>query len=535
MKDFLKRNLWNIILIILLGLFTYVALIKRAPINMDEFSQYHPIICNHFASNKLNIFREKCGMYDLVLPGTNAVLPLRAYPYGGSLAALYYYPIYLLWSSPDSARMMGFLFILLQAWVLGKILKQRFAYTLIGLVAFFPYYYQVIVDTGIVQFYTTAVLFICYFIGRWFPTHKWRYIVGIGALLFLLIYARLSFVFGIPALVLIFLATAWQNKLNILLHFPKLLKQALVALVVLGVPLLLFFYTTAPGNSTVHPILKESGRTLHTLSEMLRPETYQNSPLLPKFLDPLQATERNYAVPSVVSPISIIYTVLLFGIPPLILLVQWIQEWRHKGNIDNKLFLYIIAFVITVLFLFASKETQHMHHVMMAYPFLVLAWGCVIPYLTRRFGMAAKIFLVVLILLNGYFYLTFTNGKFYDCSDPSIIKMNSVLNNDYLARNYFYVATDWGTYYYQGLYGPDQQSVLYIGGSESNKAVLDKLSRYPAEYDRQILFMYDKRVSRTKAALLKFDPSLVECSLTKDSPVWGILIPKNMTADNPCR
>ena len=534
MKDFLKRNFLNIILIILLGLFTYYAIVKRAPINMDEFSQYHPIICNHYEFNKLNIFREACGMYDLILPGTDNALPLRSYGYGGSLASLYYYPLFLVWQSPDSARMMGYIFILLQAWVLGRILKQKFAYALIGLVAFFPYYYQVIVDTGIIQFYTTATLFICYFLERWFATRKWQYIVGVGALLFLNIYSRLSFVFGVPALVVVFLYYLWQNRLSLLLYLPKLVKQGILALIVMGVPLALYFLSTSALDSSIQPILAEAGRGTHTWAQMLQPSTYLDSELLRRFFSPLEATSRGYEMQKI-GVVPIIYSAILFGIPILTILVQWIQQLRKKSNVNSKVVLYMIAFIVTALFMFKSTETKHMHHAMMAYPFLVLAWGYIILDLVKRFGIVAKIFLIGLVLFNGYFYITFTSQKVLIYDEETKIKVNEILNSDYMASKYFYIAANWGTYFYQGLYGPKQQSVLYIEGSRTDKEVMDKLAEYPSKYDRQLLFIYDKQIAGSKEELLQFDSTLVECALTKGLDVWGILLPSNMEENNPCR
>lgn len=534
MKDFLKRNLWNILLVLLLGLFTYFAIVKRAPINMDEFSQYHPIICNHYEFNKLNVFREACGMYDLVLPGTNTALPLRSYGYGGSLASLYYYPLFLIWQSPDSARMMGFLFILAQAWVLAKILKQKFAFCLIALVAFFPYYYQIIVDTGIVQFYTTAVLFICYFIERWFATRKWQYIVGVGALLFLNIYSRLSFVFGVPGLIVVFIAYAWQNRVMIAINFPKLLKQAFFALIVMGLPLAWYFYSTSALDSTIRPILAEAGRGSHTLLEMLKPSTYLGSELFRRFLSPLEATSRGYDMQKI-GIVPLIYTAILFATPVLTDLWLFILQLRKKAKVNKKLLLYLVCFAITVLFLFRSVDSKHMHHAMMAYPFLILAWGYAIIELKQRFAKLTTIFIVGCLLFNAYFYLTFTNGKVLIYDEATKIDVNQVLNNNYLAEKYFYVAPNWGTYFYQGLYGPKNQSVLYIEGFLEDKSTLNKLATYPTLYGRKLLFVYDKKVAGTKEKLLKIDNSLVECSKTQDLAVWGILIPGDMDANNPCK
>jgi len=534
MKSFFKQNFLNIVLIILLGLFTYFAIVKRAPINMDEFTQYHPIICNNYEFNKLNIFREACGMYDLVLPGTTTALPLRSYFYTGSLASLYYFPLFSIWQSPDSARMMGYVFILLQAWVLGKILKQKFAYTLIGLVAFFPYFYQMIIDTGLVQFYTTAVLFCCYFIERWFDTRKLKYIVGVGLLLFLNVYSKLAFVFCVPALLVMFLFYAWKNRLTIVLNLPKLVRQAIIAGLIMGFLLAIYFLSTSTTDSSVHPILAEVGRASHSLAEMLQLSTYLNSELLRRFFSPLEATSRGYEMQKI-GLIPIIYSAILFGFPILTVCIQFIKQLLKKGRVNTRVVVSMIAFVVTTFLLFKSLDTRHMHHVMMAFPFLVLAWGYSIGDLIGRFRRVGIIFLIGFVLFNGYFYLTFTNQKVLIYDDISKIRVNEILNNDYLASKYFYVNTNWGTHFYQALYGPKQQSVLYVEEFLTDESVMDKLAQYPNKYERSLLYIYDKKVPNTKSELLHFDSTLVECSLTNELDVWGILIPSNMEDGNPCK
>ena len=63
---------------------------RYVPINMDEFVQYHPLLCHFYPLNTLNIYREPCGLYDLDLLGTGLVLPLRAF---GTRAASFLFSI----------------------------------------------------------------------------------------------------------------------------------------------------------------------------------------------------------------------------------------------------------------------------------------------------------------------------------------------------------------------------------------------------------------------------------------------------------
>jgi len=284
---FFKKYWIDLLVVVLSFFFLYFFVVVRAPICMDEFSQYHPIICAHYEGNKLNIFREACGMYDLKIPGTETFLPLRSYGYGGSLSSLLYYPFFLIWQSPYSARAIGFLFVLIQAYFLSKLLRFKFRNALLGIVLFFPYIYQILIDTGIIQFYTTAIIMIVYFTQQWFSTFKNRYIYLTGFFLFLLFFARLSFGFGFPALMAIFIYFGIRNYDNWRRRWKSMLMAGIVAVIIMIIPSALYLFSI--GNDGTQQIVAEltTKSVSHTLVEMLNPRTYIDSIILRRFLNPL--------------------------------------------------------------------------------------------------------------------------------------------------------------------------------------------------------------------------------------------------------
>lgn len=526
----------NVLMVLVLALAIYVVIIRRAPINMDEFSHYHPIICNFYPNNDLNVFREACGTYDLVLPGTGVALPLRTFAYSGSITALVYLPVYVLWQSPDSARMMGYAMVVLQAVIISRMVKKKFAYVLMALVLFFPYFYQMVIDTGMVQLYTTLAIFACFLMERWFETWKRKYILLLGLIMALLMWARLVNVFCFPALALIFVGFGCKYYKVWKPQWRVLLRDGVVAGLLFVIPTIWYLLSTAPASTARFPLLGQFvSRQSHTIIEMLNPMMYMNHDLMPNFLDPLASTERAFYVPEF-GAFAIIYSVVLYGVPLLLLLWQVLRWWIMKIRPDFKFIIYFGAFAITVLFLFRSVDTRHYHHVMLAIPFLILAWGYLLPALVKDFRKLALFCAGLFITLNIFYYVVFPSNQIRPEDDPSKVVVHEILQNEYLSQNYFYLMPTWGMYYYQALYGPIDQSVLYIEDylSEERESKIEILRKYPALYNRKFLFVVNK-TNINKAQLLPLADNLLECPLTKDLPVWGIWMNTDNSELNPCR
>ncbi len=109
------KTLCQSALLLLFGALVVMLISQAAPYCMDEFLQYNEIIYGHYPANNLNSFNEAADLYDLNLYNTGLILPLRCYYYMGVLPALYYYPLFLVWQDPLSARFLGIVFIFLQA------------------------------------------------------------------------------------------------------------------------------------------------------------------------------------------------------------------------------------------------------------------------------------------------------------------------------------------------------------------------------------------------------------------------------------
>ncbi len=217
------------------------------------------------------------------------------------------------------------------------------------------------------------------------------------------------------------------------------------------------------------------------------------------------------------------------------ILINFIKARKARIKFKSESLIFYVSFLITSLLLFRSEDTKHMHHVMMAYPFLFLSWAYSLIDLAKIKKALFNIFIAILVLFNLYYYFTFTSQQVQIYSNEELNKVHEILQSDYLASNYFYINPNWGMFFYEGLYGPKEQSVIYIQSGTDNVDVVEKLKSMPEIYGRDLLYIYDKKVPETIPDLYDISPNLIECSLTKDYEVWGILMPPDDNELNPCK
>ena len=148
LKNFPWKFLCITILVIAISLGFLFIFSAHVPFSMDEFIQYHALSCLYYPSNNLNTFRESCSVHSLAV-FSDCYWPLRSFDYVGSLPGLIYFPLFYLWPSLYSARFLGLLFLMLQAFCLNRIFKVHFLVAFIGLLTFMPYAFQHVVDTGV--------------------------------------------------------------------------------------------------------------------------------------------------------------------------------------------------------------------------------------------------------------------------------------------------------------------------------------------------------------------------------------------------
>ena len=183
-----------------------------------------------------------------------------------------------------------------------------------------------------------------------------------------------------------------------------------------------------------------------------------------------------------------------------------------------------------------------MHHTILSFPFLILCALTLFNSLREKGQYVLKSrfwkillfsWLALFFLLNSYLFVTFPRQEIRHFDDFSKIKINEILINAYLAENYFYVAIDWGIYYYQALYGHPSQGVLYM--TPLNKQwQIEKLKELSREYDRKLLFVYNSRKKASNLDLIQESFPLKPCHLVDADSIWQILLEVDESEENIC-
>jgi len=514
---------------------------------MDEFLQYNEIIYGHYPNNHWNVFNEGPGLYDLNIYNSGLILPLRSYYYMGVTPALYYYPLFLIWKHPMSARFTGIVFLFLQAALLARIVRFRREYLFFGLLAFFPYLFQHLVETGLVGLQIVCLLGIYLLLRGWFEEPSWRRAMGIAGLTFLGVWTKLSFLWYGPALGLIAAGFAWENRRELAdrKRLRRYVTQAAVAVAVLLTVLSVLFLSTDPHDSDRYPywdqLFGSSYGSSYTVVELLDFERLRSLPVFDTVWNPWRGAERVFDPPSDLAW-GILYSALLYGAAPLLWGVLTWAGWPGWRRVVRRAILAYVGFWLTVLMVFLNKEAWAMHHTVLAYPFLILSFlipleairdGATADGRLRELRRATAIGLSVLLAANAYYFALLPSRTIDPENHPSRIALNARLADGELAGEYVYVALDWGMYFYQALYGHRDQSVLYVSPLTPSRA--GALEDLKARTGRKLLFLYHPRLPGHDLQALSRYFRVVPCDLTgkksDDADDWRVLIEEDGAPD----
>jgi len=530
--------------LLLIGIVISVIFSRFVPYNMDEFIHYRQIICYHYKYNSLNTFRGGCFDFDLNFLNTGVFLPLRSTGYMGSLPSILYYPLFLVWKSPISARFLGIVFLLIQALILSKIFNIRIGYIFLGLIFFFPYFFQHIVDTGITGFQCSILIFLYFLTAKWLKSLKTSYPLWIALIVFLGIWAKLSFFWLLPGIGILFLMLVTENRKTIFerKNFQILVVHSLLIFIIVGgLSSLLFLSTDRDGHFFADELFSGPRSEVYSLKELLDPNTIGQSQAFKALINPYQSTQRIYHVKSL-SLFTYVYDFLVYISIPLMGIILFITaKGDSKKGVLKSLLLFFV-FIITFFIILRTKRARFMHHTILSFPFLILCALILFNALREkgRHILNSRFLKIILLswfslffLLNSYLFLTFSNQEIRHFDDFSKIKINEILRNAYLAKNYFYVTIDWGIYYYQALYGHPSQGVLYLTPL-NKKWQIDRLKKLSREYDRKLLFIYNTQKKASNLRLIQESFSLKPCHRVDAEAVWQILLEVDESEENIC-
>ncbi|MDD5103120.1 MAG: hypothetical protein PHX93_01840 [Candidatus Peribacteraceae bacterium] len=517
----------NILLLAVLFVIIFSAIV---PYNMDEFIHYDTILCYLYPGNDLH---GTCDPFKLNFLNTGLILPLRAYFYSGSFPSLYFLPIVLLWSSPLAARCLGMVFLLLGGFIAARIFKFKTIYVLFGLVALFPYLFQHLVDTGPIGFQVLSVFLVYLLLDRWCATLKIRIISAITLIIFCGIWTKFSYFWFAPGFAIFFLIHIIHHRhfLSSKKNLHTLFLQSAGALFVLVILVGSLVFSTAPDNSAVRPYLDP---LIHSdalsLSEVLR-GVWWHSEVVTTLLHPLEATQRVFEVVPEIS-ISFLYSIIVYLFAPFTLLLLFCAG--GKGFSRKNLILpsaLTIAFFLTVIMIARTRGAGLMHHAILSYPFLILASLATIRCLLIAGAQSSRVWLrlffiawlTAYLFVNTVLFIKVPTQRYLFHDDPEKFIVHTIINTGTIPGRTMVLVVDWGMFYYSGLFGSSQKSVLFEWGLRGEGRIT-YLKDLAARNGRKLVVLYTSKETAADLPLIQRLIPLERCAATAPDAAWVMLV-----------
>jgi len=452
------------------------------PYCMDEFAHYHalgcashPLTAKWSAYHEGSLFREGCGSYDLRLPFTSTLLPLRAYHYIGSLPALPFLPFFLL-GDPVAARLQGAFFLIVSSALLARLTGARFLDLLLAACVFPAYALAFVVDLGPVglslvllglallsvraalrgplrrQLLFGAAAGLCFFLGFW---------------------TKLVFAWTLPALLLF----AWRERRDAALGAPRRWLPAAVAAVLGAVlPSLLLLSASDADGIAYFSILREGNFSVSASAHDLG-------------LHPLERLSRYLTDGSYVLPRTLLLSHWSLDVAPLLLASATLALAWSRPKVRSVLAAALATAVPTL----STRSVWGPHHAAFTLFFLVGALGIAIEALRQRDRRAplllgAAVFVYWLTLAARLPYAEIH-------ADTSFGKdaLLRHLRREHLDRTAVQAHTSWGTFYIGLLFGDKDQIILWTPGMPIKPEMIDDVKRIAAAERRGIAMVSLRR------------------------------------------
>lgn len=483
--------------VIVVVAFVYtVWLSSRVGFHMDELLVYQTLGCAwHSCAELWNRGAEPCGQFDLAplhwLTPQPVYLPLRSYPYVGSLQGLFYLPLYLLWKSPYSARLFGVLLLGVQSVLISKVFGHSALLVWAILLLFMPYAFQHFVDTGQGSLCTTAVFLLAFLHKRWLSAliaerrHSWLIATAIGLINLCIILFRLNNVAYMPAFILaqmVFvsafgLKAAWEVRRRTLM----IQMSWMATLFLLGA----FIWFTSIDRFQV-PLYRYlfdplSGATTTPSAVLASPWRHFVEDLSGYIVHPLTAAH----VAHKIEPLGHGEGIGLIGVSCLLVLSGWFLGVRKEYRMLSVG--CVAAFVLGIASVSAVSKSWAMHHLVPVFPFLLIA---ILSQVGPRRVSRPQLFLLLCFaainirLYHQLIHLRPTDSRF----DPGIVALNEELNERF-AASHIMVIGSWGMYYPKLVYGPAEQCLIWV--RPSHESELEAAQRLKAEVHKPLLFIVD--------------------------------------------
>ncbi|MFH1443868.1 MAG: hypothetical protein ABIG34_00570 [Candidatus Peregrinibacteria bacterium] len=499
------------------------------PYNMDEFIHYDTILCHLYLGNN---YDHLCDPFALNLLNSGLILPLRAFHYSGSFPALYFLPVLFIWNSPLAARLLGLLFLMTGGAIAARAFGFRPRIVVPALMLTFPYLFQHLVDTGPVGIHILFVFLLYVLLDRWCAKQRWRTIITIALVTFAGLWTKLVFFWFAPGLLLFLLIHIVRNwaVLRGSGRRGRFVLQGAVALMILGLLMTVLLLSTAADDSTVRPFLDQiMSSQSYSLSEMLRGTWIEWSPSWYAFLHPLEATQRVYEVMLVPRLSRVFWIIHYLFVPFILLLLALFARGLSRRALVLPAVLYV-SFLLTLMMIIRTQDSWAMHHAILSYPFLILATLATIRVALgacasrSRLWLRAILFMwgATFIVVNLFLYALFPTQTYQFHNTPQKHMVQRIINTGSIPDRTMVLTLDWGMYYYAGLFGSSNKSVLFEWGMNAIDHI-EYMQDLARENNRKIVLLYTPADTSINAPLLRWIMQLEPCAATPPDSDWVML------------
>ena len=463
---------------------------------MDEILVYQALGCAlHPCADIWNRGHEACRQFDVAplswLTSEPIFLPLRSYPYVGSLQGLFYLPLYLLWNSPHSARFFGVLLVGVQSVLISKTFGQPVLVVLGVMLLFMPYTLQHLIDTGQLSLCTTAIFLLVYLYKCWISAliadrwRSWLIVTMIGLINVAILLFRLNNVAYMPAFFLTQLMsmgafevrTAWRTK--------RLILSTQVALMVTIFLTGAFVWFTSVDRNNV-PLYSAvldpmGGATSDATALLLSSWRHFANDLSQYLLFPIRAAHVAHGIPfaSQIEGIALIVTLLLL----------FVFGWFFPPRSTSRFFSVgcLLAFWLGVAGISGVPRSWAMHHLIPAFPMLILGLFSLIGVFRLRWFQTLLLGSFAVINITLYRQLMELRPADFRF-DPRLIPLTAEVSERF-GSSHSIVFAFWGTYYPQLLYGPSDECLVWA--YPYDPAAVAAAERLRGVVNKPVLFITD--------------------------------------------
>lgn len=484
------------------------------PFCMDEFSYYHVLATHYYPLNMLNHFRESSIAYDLK-PFLNYSVPLRENMHQGSFSSLLYLPVFLLWPSPYSARLLTLILIAVQSYCLSKIFRTNLLFAFCFILVLMPYTFVNVFDIGPSSFHMTSVFLIYLLTQRWLKNLRmkikttWLYPLSIGLLIFICIWIKLSYFAILPGIICLIayqILTA-RGVTGHAVKFKPIFWHCVLMLAVVALPTFLLFQSRDVDNQRYFMFLFDQ---IHSFNFRLRWD------LISYFLHPLMNTHKVLIVDENINrSTDFVYVVLLLAI-----LIYGILKPNFKKSRPHFVLFVLNLFCITFFCISISPISWAASHMALCHPFLILALFCTMSSLPKN-KIISSLF-IVFFVVNAMLYYRMTKLDYRIENHPAVLQINRMLSKNY-ADKYVFIIIDWGMYYTQSLYGNKKQCVLYLEPLDNIKQI-DAIKKILHDTGRKAIFVGRIDSASNLQLIQKNFPNLALANLGFECDKWRVWV-----------